>query len=132
MRSYRRSIWTNSSLSLMLSAALGLMIVLLFLVLSSLIIYFFLGDMNFSRYFSLSALITGGYTGSFFCEKYRRRRGIAEGALCGLIMYVSIAVCGAAVTGSFIGIKKLLLLAVSGAAGGAVGVNSKRPKNLRE
>lgn len=33
-------------------------------------------------------------------------------------------------TGTILGIKKLLLLSLTAAAGGVVGVNSKRPKKL--
>jgi len=47
-------------------------------------------------------------------------------------MYFFLTVCSLIVTGGFIGLKKLLLLVLSGAAGGAVGVNMKRPKNLRD
>ena len=105
MRSYRKSIWAGSFMSLMISASAGLFCSLILTALSALVIYFFLGDM---------------------------RRGAFEGAVCGSVMYFFLTVCSLIVTGGFIGLKKLLLLVLSGAAGGAVGVNMKRPKNLRD
>ena len=47
-------------------------------------------------------------------------------------MYAVIAAAGVILLGEPAGIKKLLLLTVSGAAGGVSGVNSARPKKLMD
>ena len=132
MRSYRKSIWAGSFMSLMISASAGLFCSLILTALSALVIYFFLGDMRTVKYFSAGAIMVGGYVGSLICGRHRRRRGAFEGAVCGSVMYFFLTVCSLIVTGGFIGLKKLLLLVLSGAAGGAVGVNMKRPKTLRD
>ena len=46
-------------------------------------------------------------------------------------MYAVLSLASIITDGSLPVIKKLLLLAISCAAGGVVGVNSKRPKKLR-
>ena len=75
---------------------------------------------------------SGSFTGGFVLGKHRRRKGLAEGLLCGAAVWLAFSAAGLLWTGRLAGIKKLLLLAVSGAAGGVSGVNSKRPRSLRD
>ncbi|MCC8135638.1 MAG: hypothetical protein LIO40_03050, partial [Ruminococcus sp.] len=62
----------------------------------------------------------------------RRRRGLAEGLICGAVLYAVLVIVSIIAVGGLPHIKKLLLLAACCAAGGVVGVNSKRPKWLRD
>ncbi len=132
MRRHRKSIWTNSLLSITLSVLIGIMLILLSAVLLSAVMYYILGDMKVSAVFSAIALCFGTFAGTYLCGKFRRKRGISEGIMCVVIIYTIMAICGVVFLGEFTGIKKLLLLIVSGGAGGVMGVNSKRPKNYME
>ena len=75
------------------------------------------------------SLIAGGVVSGQICGKYRRKRGLIDGIICGSILYFMIFAAGIA-AGEFTDIRKLLLLLIAGAVGGVSGVNSKRPKNL--
>ncbi|MDE5771503.1 MAG: TIGR04086 family membrane protein, partial [Ruminococcus sp.] len=94
--------------------------------------YYILGDMKVSAVFSAAAICVGTYSSTYLCGKYRRKHGIAEGVMCGVIIYTVMAILGVVFLGEITGIKKLLLLVLSGGAGGVTGVNSKRPKNYME
>ena len=99
---------------------------------SSVLIMYVMKDMAIAGGLAGAALAAGAYGGAFVNGKYRRRRGLLRGALCGAVMYGILAICGMVYSGEAAGIKKLLLLAVFGAAGGVAGVNSKRPKGLMD
>ncbi len=132
MHRHRKSVWTNSLLSITLSVLIGITFIFLFAVLLSVIMYYVLGDMKVSSVFSVVAICAGTYSATYICGKYRRKRGIAEGVMCGVIIYTVMAILGVIFLGEITGIKKLLLLVLSGGAGGVTGVNSKRPKNYME
>lgn len=132
MRRYRKSVWTNSIISLTISVLAGIAFIFITALLLSVVMYCILGDMKVSKIFSLISMVAGTYISTYFCGKYRRKHGLAEGIMCGVVIYTVIAICGAVFLGEFTGIKKLLLLTVSGATGGVTGVNSKRPKNFTE
>jgi len=124
MRKYRRSVWESDFGSVMLSAFFGITAIAVGLVISALVLYF-MGDISYRGGFAKAVTALGGFFGSYICGKHRRKHGAVNGALCGLVMYLVIAVCGFVITGSFCGIKKLLLLLISGIAGGIIGVNAK-------
>lgn len=132
MRRHRKSVWTNSITSLTISVLAGIAIIFITALLSAVIMYCILGDMKVSKIFSIISMSAGTYISTYFCGKFRRKHGLAEGIMCGVIIYTLIAICGAVFLGELTGIKKLLLLTVSGAAGGVAGVNSKRPENFTE
>lgn len=131
MRSNRQSIWTNSLLSFIASAAVGILSTLIITALTALFAFLFISDLRAIRFISLIPLFTGAFSGSFFCGKHRRKKGLIEGIICGVSLYIVLLTFGIVFTGSFAGLKKLLLLVISGAIGGVTGVNSKRPKSLR-
>ncbi len=131
MRRRQRSIWTNTALSVMISSAAGLAAALMCMALFAAFTYFMMDSMEFSDFFGSTAIAAGSLFGGYICGRYRRRRGIAEGTLCGIVMYAAGSVIGIIAAGSPLGIKKLLLSAVFAAIGGVSGVNSKRPRNLR-
>lgn len=131
MRRYRQSIWTNSLLSIAVSLLCGFSCVLICAVFFSAMIFIFMDNMKLLHVLSGAALAIGSYVGSFICGKHRRRRGLIEGAMCGLFMYLICTLLGLAALSSLTDIKKLLLLTAFGAAGGVAGVNSKRPEKLR-
>ncbi len=132
MRRYRRSIWTNGPLSAAAALSCGFMITAAVAFLLSALLFYVMGDMKLVRGFAGTALSFGAYTGAYIYGKHRRRRGLFSGLLCGAIMYAVLSIFGAVVTGAPADIKKLLLLTVTGAAGGVAGVNSKRPKKLMD
>lgn len=132
MRRHHKSVWTNSIISLTISVLAGIALIFILALLSTVIMYCILGDVKVSKIFSLVSISVGTYASTYFCGKYRRKHGLADGIMCGIVIYTVIAICGAVFLGEFTGVKKLLLLTVSGATGGVAGVNSKRPKNFTE
>lgn len=131
MRRRYRSIWTNTTLSVMISAAAGLAAAFVCMVIFAAFTYFLMDSMEFAGFFGSTAIAAGSLAGGFLCGRYRRRRGIAEGLLCGFVIYAAASLIGIIAAGSPLGIKKLLLSAAFAAIGGVSGVNSKRPKHLR-
>ncbi|MDE5556514.1 MAG: TIGR04086 family membrane protein [Ruminococcus sp.] len=132
MRRYRKSVWTNSIISLTISVLAGIAFIFIIALLLAVVMYCILGDMKVSKIFSLVSMVVGTYVSTYICGKFRRKHGLAEGIMCGVVIYTVIAIFGAVFLGEFTGVKKLLLLTVSGATGGVTGVNSKRPKNFTE
>lgn len=132
MRRHRRSLWTNSGLSVAAAVLLGLGCTLAAAALLAALLFYVMRDMSMAGAFAGAALSFGAYTGAYIYGKYRRRKGIFGGSLCGAVMYIVIAAAAFSISGEITGIKKLLLLTVFGAAGGVAGVNSKRPKKLRD
>lgn len=131
MRKNRQSIWTNSLISYIASVAVGIISALIVTALIALFSFLFISDMRAIRFISLIPLFAGAFSGAFFCGKHRRRKGLIEGIICGTLLYIVLLVFGIIFIGNFTGSKKLLLLVISGAIGGVIGVNSKRPKSLR-
>lgn len=132
MRRHRKSIWTNSTVSIAVSVISGIILILFISLLLSAVMYYILGDMRVTKVFSVLSLTVGTYISTYVCGKFRRKHGLAEGIICGMLIYIVVMTVGFVVIGEFVGIKKLLLLTVSGATGGVTGVNSKRPKNFTE
>ncbi|MDE6035096.1 MAG: TIGR04086 family membrane protein [Ruminococcus sp.] len=132
MRRHRKSVWTNSITSLTIAVLAGISLIMITALLLAVVMYCVLGDMKVSAIFSIIAMVTGTYASTYFCGKFRRKHGLTEGIMCGVIIYTLIAICGIIFLGELTGIKKLVLLTVSGAVGGVAGVNSKRPKNFTE
>lgn len=124
-RSFRHS-------GILIPTAAGIVTASVITVLLALISLRFLDDMRFSGALTSAACASGSFTGAYLGGKYRRRKGLVRGTLCGLMMYTVFSAAGLILTGSPSGIKKLLLLTVSGASGGVCGVNSKRPGHLME
>ncbi len=132
MRRHRKSLWASGALSMTAAVCCGLACTAAAAVLSAALIYYVLGDMGLSSAFAGFSLGAGACIGAYVYGKYRRRKGLFGGSLCGAVMYVVIAAAGIVLTGEPSGIKKLLLLIICGAAGGVAGVNSKRPKGLMD
>ena len=132
MGRHRKSLWTNSGLSMAAAVLLGLGWTVAAVSALAALLFYVMKDISMAGAFAGAALALGAYTGAFVFGKYRRRKGLFGGSLCGALMYLVIAGAGIALTGELTGIKKLLLLTVFGAAGGVAGVNSKRPRNLRD
>ncbi|MBO4524119.1 TIGR04086 family membrane protein [Ruminococcus sp.] len=130
MRKQKHSIWTNAPLSAAVAVIFGLIITGMAWMLLSAVLFYIMRDMKLIKAFAAAALTTGAYTGSFLFGKYRRRKGLFGGLLCGALMFGAVNIAGIVILGVPTDIKKLLLFTVSGAAGGVAGVNSKRPKRL--
>ena len=131
MRNYKKSFWCSRCAGIAFSAFLGTAASFVLIMLLSAFTLFFMDDMSASGYFCTFSLSAGSLFGGFVCGKFRRLKGLAEGALCGLIMYIIISIVILCIFGEFMGIKKLLLIMAFSAAGGVIGVNSKRPNKLR-
>lgn len=130
MRRHRQSIWSGFGSSIAFSAFIGIFTALLCTALFAAFTYFLMDSMEFSRFFSSVSLAFGAVACGYICGRFRRRRGMFEGLLCGISMYAAMCVLGMLGAGALPGIKKLFLLAFFCAAGGVSGVNSKRPKKL--
>ena len=130
MRRQRKSLWSSLGSSMLVSVLTGAVCMAAGAFFSASVMYFVMNDMRMTRSFAGASLAAGAYIAAFICGKYRRRKGLICGTLCGLFLYAVISAVGAIVLGEFAGIKKLLLLTVFGAAGGVAGVNSKRPRKL--
>ncbi|MCM1132118.1 MAG: TIGR04086 family membrane protein [Ruminococcus flavefaciens] len=129
MRRHRQSLWTNTFFSFAVPVSVGAVCIFLCSAVFSMLAFFVFKNMMFADIFTVLSLSVGGISGGYLCGKYRRHRGLIDGAVCGGLLYALIFAVGACF-GEFTDIKKLLLLVVAGAVGGVSGVNSKRPKNL--
>ncbi len=129
MRRHRPSLWSNTFFSFAASSAVGIAVTVICCIIFSLLTFFVLKTMMFLPHFSVISLFCGGVAAGGICGKFRRRRGLIDGIICGCILSAVVIAASAAV-GGFPDIKKLLLLIAAGAVGGVMGVNSKRPKNL--
>ena len=130
MRRHRQSPWSNMFFSLGASALCGSAAMLAFAAALSALSYFVLGSTQFIGFFAVLSAAVGGFTAGYVCGKYRRRYGLLGGIACGALMYGALFIAALSALGASADIKKLLLLTISGAAGGVTGVNSKRPKTL--
>lgn len=130
MRRNRPSMWSDCGLSIAFSAFWGLCTAVMCTALFAALTFFLMDSMEFSSFFGNASLVCGAVSGGYVCGRFRRRRGLAEGLLCGIVMYAAMCVIGLAAAGVLPSIKKLLLLSFFCAAGGVAGVNSKRPKKL--
>ena len=120
----------NGVPGMLLSAVFGAAVTFGLSALFGAVLYLFFDDLSFAGLFSTAACILGCFAGAFSGGKLRRRRGLVDGVICGLLIYVIFSAGSILTAGCLTGIRKLLLLVVSGASGGVAGVNSKRPKRL--
>ena len=132
MRRQRKSLWSGWGSSVLVSVLAGALCIGAGAVLTAAIVYFVMKDMTMIRAFAGVSLAAGAYIAAYICGKYRRRKGLVCGTVCGALLYAVINVLAVLILGEWAGIKKLLLLTAFGAAGGVAGVNSKRPNNLRD
>ena len=132
MRRKHINIHANKISSILLSVLISSVIVTVCCVFFSFITSAFIKNMKFSVFFSFVSLITGCCAGTYICGKYRRKSGLLCGTATGITLYLIICVTDIICFERIPDIKKLLLLALAGAIGGVAGVNSKRPKNLRD
>lgn len=78
---------------------------------------------------ALTAAAAGAFAGGFVCARKARARGLAFGALCGLVLYLLTMLAGFAALQDMRGLfalLKLLLMVFCGAAGGVAGINFRR------
>lgn len=131
MRKYHSS-WARGTAGYAAAVLLGGVFSAGILLLLSGFAYLFMDDLSLGRTIAYVSLALGGYLSAMQFGRYRRRGGLYGGLICGVLLYVLLSAAAYAVTGSPADIKKLLLLALCGAAGGVSGVNMKRPKNLSD
>ena len=116
--------------STLLYAAVGSLIAVGCSMLFGLLMYLFMDDLRLAGILSTAACVIGSLAASYLRGKLHRRRGLVSGFFCGLAMYCLFSAASLLTAGVLTGLKKLILLTVSGCVGGVCGVNSKRPKNL--
>lgn len=131
-RSHYHSVWTNRNMRILLPVFGGLIVMISCTVAFSGFTFFLMDSMELNNFFSLTALSVGAFSSGHICGRFRRKRGLSKGILCGAMMWLILSLFGITFGLGALSIKKLLLLAVFGAAGGAVGVNTKRPKKLMD
>ena len=132
MHRNRQSIWKSGIKSIALCSASGLAVTILCTAFFAAFIFLAMDDMSLGNILAVLSSTAGAYIGAYICGKHRRSRGLAEGMACGIIIYAVLSTAAIASGTWTVNIKMLLRLAVSGAVGGVCGVNSKRPKNLRD
>lgn len=72
---------------------------------------------------------TGAFVGGYFSARIKKSMGMAVGALSGLLMFVVLLLIGLLFSGDSFGLISLLrmiLMIVSGAIGGVLGVNKRK------
>ena len=132
MHRKHQCVWTSLPLSIAVSALCGLLSVAAAGLLFSFVVFALFNDVSLVRYAVYAVLAEGAVSSGFICGKYRRRHGLVLGAVCGFVLYLLLVFAALIAVGSFTCPTKLLVLATSGAFGGVVGVNSKRPRGLRD
>ena len=83
MRRHRESIWTKAAVSMAAAVSCGLLCTMAALLLSAAVIFYVLKDIGTAGGFAAVSLAAGAYTGAFIYGKYRRKRGMLCGMLCG-------------------------------------------------
>ena len=132
MRRHRRSIWSSSRLSMLVSTVSGIIFLFITVLAVSGFAFFFVSDFRLLRIISLIPLFTGAFSAGFIFGKYRRHKGMISGIICGLLLYIAVSAIVIVLSGSPSHFSKLILLSAAGAIGGITGVNSKHPRNLRD
>lgn len=130
MRKYRKSLWERTAVSIAVSSFFGSLCGMVLAMLFSVFVYLFMDNTQFITALALGTLVISGFSGAFLCGKYRRKHGLAEGLVCGTVIFAVLAVLSLIFTGSLPDTGKLIILGLSGAVGGISGVNSKRPEKL--
>ncbi len=87
------------------------------------VMYRIIGLVVLEGLFAGVSLTAGGFAGGYVRGRQLHRRGLAGGALTGVLMYTVLAAAGLILSQGMPEMKKLVVLAVSGAAGGVAGVN---------
>lgn len=90
------------------------------------------GQYGVQQLFQYSGSIARLVRGAYICGKHRRKKGLAEGIVCGFIIYTVLSLLGVFFGVGIQSADSLIRLIASGAVGGVSGVNSKRPKRLTE
>jgi len=133
MRKNKKEIWTNLYIWSVLSALSGFLICLAILVLFSIFLYNTTDMIKSFTVFSSVSLLSGAFSGGYFCGLFRRKNGLYEGFFCGFIIYIILLLAGIlyfhSLTG-LISIRKFLLCVIPSSVGGVIGVNHKRPRNI--
>lgn len=129
MGRYRKNVWEGTSASFGLSILYGVICGFMSCIILSGVSFLVFRGMMFGKLFTLITLFVSGYSSGYICGKYRRRRGLIDGAICGGAIYLLLLIISMYI-GEFTDIRKFFLLMAAGAIGGVGGVNTPRPKNL--
>ena len=83
MRRHRQSLWTNIFFSFAVPVSAGAVCIVLCIAFFSAITFFVLKSIQFQNVFIMVSLIAGGVVSGQICGKYRRKRGLIDGIICG-------------------------------------------------
>lgn len=120
----------NTRFFLIYTTIIGLFTVFLILLIFSLFVCFLMDNIGGLSSFANVSLCGGAFFSGLFCGRFRRKKGLLEGFLCGISLYFSLILIGIFTFGFSLSIKKLLISAFFGSIGGVYGVNTKYPKKL--
>ena len=117
------------ALPVILGIIVGLLISVILLAISALI--FTIQDIPQTAVFIFSCftLCAGAFFGSFFAARFYRNRGLAVGALTGLLFFLIIYLTGVIMSQINIGslaFLKLAICVICGCFGGIIGVNTAK------
>lgn len=134
MRKNKNEIWTNLYIWLIVCALIGIIICFGILFLFSVFLYSTTEVIKSFTIFSAVSLLSGSFSGGYFCGLFRRKNGLYEGFFCGFAIYIILLTASLIFFHSplhILSIRKFLICTISASAGGITGVNHKRPKNIR-
>lgn len=124
-------IWEHPVLAYFPPLLLGCAVIALFSAAASAMCCYLFRSVDMLTVFAAAALALGGYCSGLLCGKYRRRRGLFDGLICGVSLFAVLFILGIFMS-QIPGLKQFLVLTVSGGIGGVVGVNKKPPWLSRE
>ena len=121
----KESRWKHGVWYLLFSLPVGLGVLSAFLCLiAGMMLLADAADWMLSCMAGVALLLAGGSMG-YYAGAHKRRYGLKTGALCGLILYGILFLAGLFWRGDAGGILRPILLVLSGAWGGAAGVNRR-------
>ena len=129
LRRRRKHLSVNLPVFIFVCAFIAILITVLIFIAISFIMTKIDVPKSITQVLSIAALALGAYFGGYICAKKYRKNGLIRGAACGLLVFIAVMIIGSLFAGSVISISsstKLLIVIVTGAVGGAIGVNSKR------
>ncbi len=125
----RRSKYSKIPVFMIVCVFLGLLITAVIFMFVSFVMTKIDISKSVTQLISVAALALGTYFGGFICAKKYRKNGLIRGAVCGFSIFLIVTLLGSIFAGSLLSFSassKLMLVIITGAIGGAVGVNSKR------
>ena len=119
---------TSPYLGVVISAAYGLLVILILLLIFSFILSSKDISSKMTAPIATLILVAGGMIGGYLCGKALKKNGILNGILIGCLQFMVLAIISLAMPQNEVGILalyKFLVLAVSACIGSILGVNRR-------